>query len=299
MAPTLGIGTDVGGSVRIPAMCEGLVGFKPSTGRLPYGGQQSLQAPGAAKLGMEASAGVIARRCEDVALMMKAVEGARCWEVDPAIIPGQWWSGQGVGLEEGVKTVGVLWTDGNTTPLPPVRRCMQDVAARLERKGVRVVDVKMPRFEELQGLMNKFFNSQDNHHLFSLIDQTEEPLISWLRKFGFRRRDGISLAELRELWAKRVELQQEMLKMFKTEDGQDMDAIVLPVAPHPVPGIDEWGGVGYTGIFVLLDWPAVSIPIRKCGEQDLVEEPEGPVLGRWDKINRALCEYLLSLFPVV
>lgn len=272
-------------------MCEGLVGFKPSTGRLPYGGQQNLQPAGGAKLGMEASAGVIARRCEDVGLMMKAVEAARSWQVDPAIVPGQWWSGERAGLEGDVKTVGMLWTDGNTTPLPPVRRCMQDVATRLESKGVRVVDVKLPRFKELQGLMNKFFSSQDNRHLFSLLEQTEEPLIRWLRNLGFRRRDGINLAELRELWAKRVELQQEMLKMFKTEDGQEVDAVILPVAPHPVPGIDEWGGVGYTGIFVLLDWPAVSIPIRKCGEQDLVEEVEGPVLGRWDKMNRALCEY--------
>jgi amidase len=34
----LGVGTDVGGSIRIPAMCEGTFGIKPSGERIPYAG---------------------------------------------------------------------------------------------------------------------------------------------------------------------------------------------------------------------------------------------------------------------
>ena len=37
----LGIGTDIGGSIRIPALCNGTYGFKPSSHRVPYGGQAS------------------------------------------------------------------------------------------------------------------------------------------------------------------------------------------------------------------------------------------------------------------
>ncbi|KAI7295452.1 general amidase-like protein, partial [Hortaea werneckii] len=57
----LGIGTDVGGSIRIPAMCNGLVGVKPSHGRVPYAGQEAGSLPGSSKLGIEATAGPIAR----------------------------------------------------------------------------------------------------------------------------------------------------------------------------------------------------------------------------------------------
>ena len=35
----LGVGTDIGGSIRIPALCCGNFGFKPSTDRIPFGGQ--------------------------------------------------------------------------------------------------------------------------------------------------------------------------------------------------------------------------------------------------------------------
>ncbi|KAL2044580.1 hypothetical protein ABVK25_012357 [Lepraria finkii] len=76
----LGVGTDVGGSVRIPAMCNGIVGFKPSAGRIPTGGQRSAQLEAAGKVGMEFVVGPIARCLEDVGVFMEAVEWGRQWE---------------------------------------------------------------------------------------------------------------------------------------------------------------------------------------------------------------------------
>lgn len=35
----IGVGTDIGGSIRIPALCCGTFGFKPTTDRIPMGGQ--------------------------------------------------------------------------------------------------------------------------------------------------------------------------------------------------------------------------------------------------------------------
>lgn len=56
-----GIGTDVGGSIRIPAMCNGVVGCKPSLGRLPAGGQELGQLDAVGRVGLVASVGCIAR----------------------------------------------------------------------------------------------------------------------------------------------------------------------------------------------------------------------------------------------
>ena len=59
--------------------------------------------------------------------------------------------------------------------------------------------------------------------------------------------------------------------------------------------------MSYTSSFVLLDYPAASLPVRNVTRDDLEEEMEGEVLGSWDRINRELCEYspCMNLLPVV
>lgn len=76
-----------------------------------------------------------------------------------------------------------------------------------------------------------------------------------------------------------------------------IDAIIHPVAPHPVPEHDKYNAVGYTSSWVLLDYPAGVVPVRKVKMEDLEvgREMKDPVRGSWDAKNRELC--MLSPFP--
>jgi len=77
----------------------------------------------------------------------------------------------------------------------------------------------------------------------------------------------------------------------KEGKGQRIDAFVCPVAPHPVPPVDRWNGVSYTSSFVLLDYPAGTLPVRNVKPGDLkaeIPEDAGEPLGSWDKVNREL-----------
>ena len=76
----LGIGTDIGGSVRIPCQFNGLVGFKPTPWRVSEEGI-TLPFLREDRSGMQAvklTAGPMARCVEDLALMLKCVR-ARGW----------------------------------------------------------------------------------------------------------------------------------------------------------------------------------------------------------------------------
>lgn len=51
---------------------------------------------------------------------------------------------------------GVIWRDGVTEPLPPVRRVLGEVVEMLRGKGVEVVDMDAVKLRDYQGLANKF-----------------------------------------------------------------------------------------------------------------------------------------------
>jgi aspartyl-tRNA(Asn)/glutamyl-tRNA(Gln) amidotransferase subunit A len=121
----LHVGTDAGGSVRIPAAWCGLVGFKPTYGRIP-------QWPASAFASVSC-AGPMTRTVRDAALMFSAM--AR-WDLrDPFCLPDDprdWCDG----IEDGVSgmTVAVLRNPGFNAPVDP------DGAAAVERAAQILTD---------------------------------------------------------------------------------------------------------------------------------------------------------------
>lgn len=284
----LGVGTDVGGSIRIPAMCGGLYGIKPSAERIPYVGQENGSRKGASNIGLPASVGPIAVSLRDCELFLKTVSDARPWERDPSLAYGLW-SEQG--SIERKPLLGVIRQDGLITPLPPVSKALDETVRSLRSSGLEVIEIDAPAFKKCQSLANKFFGIDGGNRMFDLLEATKEPLTTWLST-RLRRRTPISLDRLVDIHAQKVELETEMLKIWRDpRTGRQIDAFICPVAPHPVPPIDRWNGVSYTSSFVLLDYPAGTLPVRDFREEDLncVLSDSKP-LGSWDKINRELCK---------
>ncbi|KAK2616928.1 hypothetical protein QQS21_000016 [Conoideocrella luteorostrata] len=282
----LGVGTDVGGSIRIPAMCNGLYGIKPSTQRIPFSGQELGLLPGADKLGLQASAGPIATSARDCELFLKVLADAKPWEKDPGVAFGGW-EGQG---DLGKKPLfGILRTDGNATPLPPVAKVLDETVRLLRQNDVEVVEIESPAFRKCQSLANSFFGMEGNNNMLDMLEKTGEPLIPWLSG-RLARKKPLGAAEIGKLHARKAELEKEMLGIWKDKAGRTIDVLICPVAPHPVPEIDRWNGVGYTSSFVLLDYAAGTLPVRDFVEGDLHGElpSDAQVLGSWDKRNREL-----------
>lgn len=293
----VGWGTDIGGSIRVPAMCNGIYGFKPSNGRIPYGKQQGADVtPGMSRIGMQAVAGPLARSLDDIDFVMReVVPRAELWGED--CLPGTWTDEsvvQGSG-EEGRFVIGILRGDGNCELLPPVRKVIDEVAEVLRRTpGVQVVDVPTPpAWTQCQGLINKFFGIAGGEAMADLLEKSAEPLVPWMVG-RFKRGKPLALKEVAKLQARRTELEREMLDVWNkpTDSGRrrKIDAMVCPVAAHPVPEIDRWNAVGYTSSFVLLDYPAGVVPVRDFNKNDLElgKEMVGKVIGSWDERNREL-----------
>src|SRR5579863_9046274 len=95
MSP-LGVGTDIGGSIRTPAHFCGVAGFKPSLDRLPMRGYRTVLAGQEAVRGM---GGPLARTVGDLTLFFRALDAARLAELDPRVPPLSFGDPEAVRLE--------------------------------------------------------------------------------------------------------------------------------------------------------------------------------------------------------
>ncbi|KAK5131465.1 hypothetical protein LTR08_000929 [Meristemomyces frigidus] len=309
----LGIGTDVGGSIRIPAMCNGLVGFKPSHGRVPYAGQEGGLPAGSSKLAIESTAGPIARTVRDCELLLRAVGSGKPWLFDPDVVPQAWDEQAALHMlgpsnkAQKPLRVGIVRTDGHSSPLPPIQRLLEDVSQTLRssvspRGAIEVVDLDIASLAmQCVKTFNGIMSIDGASTWLDLLDKTGEPLSPWLQT-RLRRRPQKSLDEVRKLQAQMTDLRTRFLDIWSERGGywltadskakkgdKALDVIICPVAPHPIPPVDRWNSTNYTSAFNLLDYPAGVLPVRTFGEADLEGElPQSSPLNGWDKINREL-----------
>jgi amidase len=138
----LGIGTDIGGSIRSPAANNGLYGLRPTSFRLPNAGCA------AAMLAQEhviPVIGPLSTSLEGIKMFMETIIGAKPWLRQPSLLPFPWKDEEELVVREGMGSlkVAVLWDDGVVKPHPPVLRALRTVVEGLKGvEGVEVVDWK-------------------------------------------------------------------------------------------------------------------------------------------------------------
>ncbi|ETN46021.1 uncharacterized protein HMPREF1541_00204 [Cyphellophora europaea CBS 101466] len=294
----VGFGTDIGGSIRIPAMVNGVYGFKPGQGRLPYGGQAQVGLDGVGRAGVQAVAGPIARSMADVDYVMKELVPRSSLFGEDCVL-GEWSEASGPikgSGEKGEVVIGIMRSDGNCTPLPPIDKILSEVAASLgHHPNIKVVEVPSPKaWKTAQSVMSKLMGIDGANTMADLIEATQEPMVPWMST-RFKRGKPRSLVDVAGLQAQRAALEREMAKIWLSQDEHGrrkrrIDAIVCPIAPHPVPEIERYNAVGYTSSIILFDYPSGTIPVRDVTTADLeLGKPlSGKSVGSWDDRCREL-----------
>ncbi len=144
-----GLGSDLMGSIRVPAHFCGIAGLKPTAGRVPSDGHVP-QSSGVASLG--AVIGPMARRVEDLALLFHVIAGSDESQAIYALTSGD-------ALKADVRGWRVAWHsfDGITPVTVETRGAVEAAARALEEAGLRVREEKPPCVERGQSLWSRLF----------------------------------------------------------------------------------------------------------------------------------------------
>ncbi|KAH7321593.1 putative fatty-acid amide hydrolase [Rhexocercosporidium sp. MPI-PUGE-AT-0058] len=267
----LGVGTDIGGSIRVPAVCNGIYGFRPSVGMLPHGGVRDLNPAGLD--GVRSTVGPMATSIRDCELFLKTLLQANTWKYDSAVVSIPW-----VGLKPRQKLrIGVAFDDGVYTPSPPLRRGLKQSVDLLHgRDDVEIVNIHLPDVKlHYQSLLG-FLTLSGSDHYLEQFARTNEPIIPSLKASGLLSAPGTTLQGFFNLNVRRAEAGTQYLELFRSND---LDAILMPPAPHTAVTLDRWASVTYTGLWNYLDYPAVVIPVDEVRHVDFVDDMSNARFG--------------------
>jgi amidase len=263
-----GFGTDIGGSIRIPAGFNGLFGIRPSGGRMPYEGMANSMDGQNSILSV---VGPLATTIGSLKYVFKSILSQSPWLYDPLVVELPWREEQEKETQKlassGKLTFGVLKTDGVITPQPPVARAIQIVADTIDTLGHKIVEWKPPSHQRGFDIAFKswiYDGGADIHSAFALSGEPISKQISMT--YGEKPSKEFTASEIAATNVAKREYQKEYMDYWNstakmTESGQPVDAFIMPLAPYAAARPEKYLYYGYSGVINGLDYTSVVIPV--------------------------------------
>lgn len=261
-ASPIGLGSDIGGSIRCPSAFNGIYGMRTTLGRIPSSDFFSCQMGSESIISVT---GPLTRSLDTLELLMKTVVQEKPWTVDPSLTSIEWKSN----VRKKTYRIGILKTDGVVTPHPPITRALDMMCEKLKCMD----NVEIFEFEPLNHLkaweiISTLYFEDGGEDTRKTLKSTGEPMCpqtEWI--LG---KDSVKTLKAEDIWKWNLEKQKyrkDYLKhwlLFNNPDGNTpMDALIAPVFPGPAAKHRSTKYWGYTAQWNLLDYPVLVFPVTK------------------------------------
>jgi Asp-tRNA(Asn)/Glu-tRNA(Gln) amidotransferase A subunit family amidase len=268
-----GVGSDGGGSIRVPAHFSGICGLKPTPGRIPATGHFPTSVGPFALLGV---VGPMARTVADLKLLFEVMQGPDDSDPSAAPVPLKWPSKE----EMRSIRIGYFEDDGRTPVTAETRTAVNEAAEALSRAGFTVEAFRPEGLEQARKLWWQFFGIAGGMLLGPMTKGREAELGPMLKEFSsWVAAEPIHTGQtLLDTW-----IQRDVVRMQILQQMQEYPVLLCPVAAIPafrhrerswridgkiVQYLDAWS---YSEWFNLLGTPAAVVPVG--------QSPEGLPIG--------------------
>ncbi|HXM62025.1 MAG TPA: amidase [Terriglobales bacterium] len=263
-----GVGSDGGGSIRVPAHFSGICGLKPTPGRIPATGHFPTSVGPFALLGV---VGPMARTVADLKVLFEVMQGPDHGDPSAAPVSVRWRD------RDDLKKlrIGYFEDDGHTPVTAETRAAVRAAAAALEQAGFKVEPFRPDGLEQARQLWWQFFGIAGGMLLQPMTKGKEAHLSPILKQHLSRvaAEPSHTGQTLLDTWIMRDALRMEVFSQMR-----EYPVLLCPVASVPafrhgerswnvdgqtVEYLDAWS---YTEWFNLLGTAAAVIPFGRSNE---------------------------------
>lgn len=252
----LGVGTDIGGSIRGTSGFCGLYGFKPTSYVLP---RKDFVAGGAlAELNILATTGPMCGSLRDMDLFMSVLLDTKPYLLDPRLVPIPW-TGLKSTPRPGPLKIGVMMNDSVIVPQPPVIRALEWAVEKLKASSNFSVKTFEPYgvATAMKNLRLAYWPDGGNGLKAHLAASGEPllPLTQWIMKDG----EG---PELRpgQILKQRLDRDEFRCDFARHWESQDVDLVICPVFVGPACEHETAFYWNYTAFWNYVDYPGAVVP---------------------------------------
>jgi len=263
-----GVGSDGGGSVRVPAHFCGICGLKPTPGRIPATGHYPQSVGPFALLGV---VGPMTRTIADLKLLIEVLQGPDIGDPSAAPVPVHWpeWSLKNASAKP---RIGYFEDDGRTPVTAETRAAVRKSVDLLKKAGFEVEPFCPDGLDKARELWWKFFGVAGAMLLGPILKGREGELSRILTEFNdwVAQEPPHTAQSLLNTW-----IQRDMVRMLVFEQMRRFPVLLCPVASVPafkhgernwqiegkdVHYLDAWS---YCEWFNVLGMPGVVVPMSK------------------------------------
>jgi Asp-tRNA(Asn)/Glu-tRNA(Gln) amidotransferase A subunit family amidase len=263
-----GVGSDGGGSIRVPAHFSGICGLKPTPGRIPATGHFPTSVGPFALIGV---VGPMARTVSDLKVLFEVMQGPDDGDTSAAPVPVRWLSRNDLKKLR----IGYFEDDGRTPVTAETRAAVRTAAEALKRAGFEVEPFRPEGLEQARQLWWQFFGIAGGMLLRPMTKGREADLTAILKQHlsQVATEPPHSGQTLLDTW-----IMRDIVRMQVFSEMREYPILLCPVASIPafrhgersweidgktVQYLDAWS---YTEWFNLLGTPAVAVPFGRSNE---------------------------------